>query len=100
METSSSFTSLASDSNSPQVSKKNLDNDSIEETPDETAVNPWENDMNDKELQIIGKRIVLMISMEAIQFCRKIFYRKIFMSYSYVIFRTYRLGNSGEKRES
>jgi len=56
LETSSSFTSLASDSNSPQVSKKNLDNDSIEETPDETAANPWENDMNDKELQIIGKR--------------------------------------------
>ena len=61
METSSSFTSLASDSNSPQVSRKNLDNDSIEETPDETAVNPWENDMNDKELQIIGKRTAFIV---------------------------------------
>jgi len=53
LETSSSFTSLASDSNSPQVSKKNLDNDSIEETLEEAVANPWENDMNDKELQII-----------------------------------------------
>ena len=61
LETSSSFTSLASDSNSPQVSRKNLDNDSIEETPDETAVNPWENDMNDKELQIIGKRTAFIV---------------------------------------
>lgn len=91
METSSSFTSLASDSNSPQVSKKNLDNDSIEETPDETAANPWENDMNDKELQIIGKRTssdYFDINSQTLE---------ILPNFN---FRTYRLGNPGEKRES
>ena len=91
METSSSFTSLASDSNSPQVSKKNLDNDSIEETPDETAANPWENDMNDKELQIIGKRTspdYFDINSQTLE------------TLPNFNFRTYRLGNPGEKRES